>query len=194
MSAMPDRRKFSLEEYFVLEQDATYRSEYVNGEIFAMTGASPRHVTISTNTLAAFHAQLRGKPCRVYTSDLRLRVNKDIFYPDVTVVCGEPNIAKGDVLLNPTLLAEVLSPSTADYDKGVKMNKYITLESLKDYLLIDQAMPSIMHYTRQGAGWFLMTYTSLSDVLDLPNVGCTLALTDVYERVDFDEQDDTSHA
>ncbi|HEV2147185.1 MAG TPA: Uma2 family endonuclease [Longimicrobiaceae bacterium] len=178
----------SPEEYLVRERAAKYKSEYVAGEVRAMAGASRAHVLISANLVRELGSQLRGRPCETYGTDIRVRVSRtrDYVYPDVTVVCGEPQMEDEhfDTLLNPTLIVEVLSPSTAGYDRGQKWEMYRRIPSLQDYLLVSQGEPRVERYTRQAEGLWLFGETSGQDeVLHLDSIGCTLALRDVYERV-----------
>lgn len=187
MPAEP-RLKMTVAEYLDLERKSETKSEFLNGEMFAMTGASREHNLISGNVFAALHAQLRGRSCEIYTNDMRVRVpTTDLFtYPDVVVVCGQPEMddAKRDTLLNPKLIVEVLSRSTEDYDRGTKFAHYRTLPSLADYVLIAQDAVRVEHFTRQEDGrWLLSETKDRGSVLDLPSIGCRLALADVYERV-----------
>lgn len=178
----------SPEEYLLRERAAEYKSEYVAGEVRAMTGASRAHVLIAANLVRELGSQLRRRPCETYGTDIRVKVSRtrDYVYPDVTVVCGEPQLEDEhfDTLLNPTLIVEVLSPSTAGYDRGEKWEMYRRIPSLKDYLLVSQGEPRVERYARQGEGLWLFSETSgLDSVLRLDSIGCTLALRDVYERV-----------
>src|SRR4028118_400920 len=130
------------EEYLVFERQAEYKNEYFDGEIFAMVGASRKHNLITTNITRELSQQLKNKPCEVYSSDMRVRIpNANIYtYADLTVVCGEPKFedAQFDTLLNPALIVEVLSKSTASYDRSQKFAFYRTIESLTDYILVAQ--------------------------------------------------------
>jgi Uma2 family endonuclease len=180
--------RVSPEEYLVRERAAEYKSEYVDGEIRAMTGASPNHGRIVLNIGAGLQAQLRGGPCEAFLSDLRVKIPRtdDYVYPDVVVVCGESEMEDehDDSLLNPTLIVEVLSPSTEAYDRTKKWDKYRRLPALREYLLVAQDRPRVERYTRQGGGLWLFSETVGTDeVLQLDSLGCTLALNDVYERV-----------
>jgi Uma2 family endonuclease len=180
--------RISPEEYLVRERAAEYKSEYVDGEIRAVTGASPNHGRIVLNVGAALHAQLRGGRCEAFTNDLRVKVpgTDDYLYPDVVVVCGKVEMEDehDDSLLNPTVVVEVLSPSTETYDRTKKWEKYRRISSLREYLLLAQDRPRVERYTRQGGGLWLFGETAGTDeVLRLDSIGCTLALKDVYERV-----------
>jgi Uma2 family endonuclease len=182
----------SPEEYLRLERQAEYRSEYVNGEIFAMTGASRNHNLITTHISSEFDQQLKGKPCEAYANEMRVKVTATglYTYPDVVVVCGEPKFEDQyvDTLLNPTLLVEVLSPSTERYDRIAKSSYYRTLESLAEHLLVAQDEIRLEQYVKQANGqWLLFESTSLDAVVELPSIGCSLALRDVYDKIMFDQ-------
>lgn len=187
MSSHPHPTMISPEEYLVRERAAEYKSEYVAGEVRAMTGASRKHNLVTINLAAALHAQLRGRPCETYVEQMRVQTRTDVYlYPDVVVVCGEPQLADDqfDTLLNPTVVMEVLSPSTKGYDRGEKWELYRRLASLRDYLLVSQDESHVERYTRQAEGLWLFSETSGVDAeLRLESIGCTLALRDVYERV-----------
>jgi Uma2 family endonuclease len=180
----------SPEEYLAQERLAERKSEYFRGEIFAMSGASPRHVWITANVVAEFRQQLKGKPCRVSASDLRLRVTPAglYAYPDVMVVCGEPQFAddQKDTLLNPVVIVEVLSDSTRDYDRGRKSQYYRTLPSLMEYLMIAQDEPLIEHWTRQPQNhWDLVDIEDLGQSIELTSIGCALPLAEVYDKIEW---------
>ena len=195
MSALPKQRLFTDEEYLILEERATRRSEFYFGEIFAMAGATRRHNVISTNVTASLHAQLRRRPCEVYQNDMRVKIHKNFYtYPDVVVVCGEPKIERrrGETLLNPTVLIEVLSPSTEQFDRSEKAKNYRTIASLQELILISQHKPNIEHYARQSTGaWLISEITDAQTVLRLDSIECRLDLADVYEKVDFDTEETT---
>jgi Uma2 family endonuclease len=181
-------RLFTVEEYLELERAAETRSEYLQGLIVAMSGASLRHGAISMNLSGLLHAQLRGRPCRAFAADMRVQVAEaDFFtYPNLVVVCEEPKLsdAHHDTLLNPTVLIEILSPSTADYDRGRKFEYYRHLASLREYVLIAQDRVHVEHYTRQDDGSWRLTETDDPNAeIDLPSIDCTLRLAEVYEKV-----------
>jgi Uma2 family endonuclease len=182
----------SPEEYLRLERLSEYKSEYLNGEIFAMSGASRKHNLITGNIGSEFNQQLRGKPCEAYMSDMRVKVTATglYTYPDVIVVCGEPKFEDKyvDTLLNPTVLVEVLSQSTERYDRIAKSSYYRTLDSLTEHLLVAQDEVRLEQYVKQANGqWLLFEYTSLDIVVELPSISCTLALSDVYDKVALDQ-------
>jgi len=181
----------SPDEYLRLERQAEYKSEYLNGEIFAMSGASRQHNLITGNIGAEFNRQLKGKPCEAYMSDMRVKVRSNGFctYPDVIVVCGEPQFEdkEVDTLLNPTLLVEVLSQSTERYDRIAKTSYYRTIESLQEHLLVAQHEFRVEQYLRQPNGqWSLTQYTSPDEVVQLPSIDCSLRLSDIYDKIVFD--------
>ena len=178
------------EEYLAIERKAESKSEYFHGEMFAMAGASERHVLIVTNVVAELRGQPRHRPCTVYSTDLRVRVSPTglYTYPDVVVVCGQPQFAddQKDTLLNPTLIVEVLSESTKDYDRGGKFEHYRTLTSLREYVLIDQDKYHVEHFVRQPENrWLLSETNRLGDTIRLPSIDCDLALAEVYDKVEL---------
>jgi Uma2 family endonuclease len=178
----------SPEEYLRLERQAEYKSEYLNGEIFAMSGASREHNLIAVNITSSLNQQLREKPCEVYISDMRVKVTATglYTYPNVIVVCGEPKFEDNyvDTLLNPTLLVEVLSPSTERYDRIAKTSYYRTLDFLTEHLLVAQDQVRLEQYVKQEDGqWRLVEYTSLDGSIELQSINCTLAIRDVYDKV-----------
>jgi Uma2 family endonuclease len=187
MSSQP-KTYITPEEYLAMERKAEYKSEYFNGEMFAMAGASERHVLIVTNVVAELRRQLKGRPCNVYSTDLRLRVSPTglYTYPDVIVVCGQAQFADNqkDMLLNPTLIVEVLSESTKDYDRGGKFEQYRSLASLSEYILIDQEKHHLEHFVRQPDNrWLLAETNRIEDTISLSSISCTLALDEVYDKV-----------
>ncbi|HEX8476646.1 MAG TPA: Uma2 family endonuclease [Pyrinomonadaceae bacterium] len=184
---------FTAEEYLALEREAEYKSEYFNGEIFAMTGASRRHNLIAANVLVALHPQLKGRPCEVYTSDMRVKVSPTglYTYPDVVVACEKPMFDDEytDTLLNPTVIVEVLSKSTEGYDRGRKFEQYRKLVSLSEYLLIAQDKYHVEHYVRQPDNqWLLSETDNPQDIVNLPSIDCRLALSDIYDKAGIDNQ------
>lgn len=178
------------EEYLEIERRAERKSEYYKGEMFAMAGASPKHVLIVTNLVAELRQPLKNKPCLVYSVDLRLRVTATglYTYPDVIVVCGAAEFAddQQDTLLNPTLVIEVLSESTQDYDRGRKFEHYRTVPSLVDYLTVAQDRPHVEHSYRQDSHWTLVDYDGLTQSIHLASIDVVLPLAEVYDKVEFD--------
>ena len=177
-------------QYLEIERRAERKSEYYNGEMFAMAGAKQAHNRLVANLVAGLHRQFRSRPCDVYPSDMRVRVSPGglYTYPDVVAVCGEQRFLddQRDTLLNPGLLVEVLSPSTEAYDRGRKFEQYKSIESLRDYLLVASDRLHADLYMRQADGrWLLTSADSLEDSLTLESVGAQLTLADLYEKVDF---------
>jgi Uma2 family endonuclease len=176
-------------EYLDLERTAEYKSEYLAGEIYALAGASEQHNTLTLNIAAELRAQFRGGPCRVYASDLRIKVaaSRLYTYSDVVAACGELRFEDGhrDTLLNPTVIFEVLSPSTEAYDRGKKFAHYRRLESLMEYVLVAQDEVYVEHYTRQGSDWLLQEARDLGDTVRLPSVAAALTMAAIYENVEF---------
>ena len=185
--ATDPKSRVTVEQYLALERQSETRSEYLDGEVFAMTGASRKHNLLVANVLAGLHSQLRGKSCEAYANDMRVGIpGTGLYtYPDVVVACGAPQFEDGelDTLLNPTLIVEVLSGSTEDYDRGTKFAHCRTLPSLTEYVLVAQDKVHVEHFVRQTEGWLLTETDDLAATLQLPSIGCTLALADVYERV-----------
>lgn len=188
---------YTPEQYLSIERAAEYKSEYVDGEIYAMSGASEEHNLISGNIFAALHSQFRGRACRVYTSDMRVKVSPTgvYTYPDVVAVCGEARFEDGqvDTLSNPMVIIEVLSPSTEAYDRGVKFAHYRKLKSLTDYVLVSQDRVLVEHFVRQSdesGRWLLTDVGDLEGKLHLTSIGCELALSDIYEKVNLREVQD----
>jgi len=178
------------EEYLAFERGCEYRNEYVNGEIRAMSGASREHNLITTNLIRELSLKLRGRPCEVYPSNMRVRIpSANIYtYPDVVVVCGEPKFEDGhlDTLLNPTVVVEVLSKSTARYDRTTKADYYRAIESLAEHLIVEQDEYAVGCDTRQADGrWLRAEVRGLESVLELQSLGCALPLADVYERIEL---------
>jgi len=175
------------EEYLAIERRAEYKSEYVDGVMYAMAGGTERHNLIVANVIIAIGGQLRGRHCRVYPSDLKIRVpnSKRFFYPDVSVACGETQFSdeEKDVVLNPTLIVEVLSESTAGYDRGTKFFSYQQIESLRECLLISQDQPLIEHFVRQTEDdWLYRKISGTGERIQLPSIECELRVSDVYDK------------
>jgi len=176
-------------EYLILERTADYRSEYVNGQIIAMAGASRIHNLITGNFYREISQQLRGRPCEAYINDMRVKVSHTglYTYPDVVVVCGDIRFEDidNDTLLNPTVIVEVLSASTEAYDRGEKFAHYRRLESLQEYVLVAQDHVRIEHYVRRGTEWILSETSTLDKTVNLIAIDCNVMLRDVYDKVQF---------
>src|SRR6266851_3764998 len=178
------------EEYLEVELKAETKSEFVNGEMFAMSGASFRHVLVVKNVTTQLDNALPS--CYVLPTDLRVRVSprKAYTYPDLSVVCGEPLFAddQHDTLLNPTLIIEVLSPSTESHDRGQKFWLYRSLESLREYLIVAQDRPEVDQYIRQSDHrWELVETHGIDQVVKLASVPCEIPMERIYQRVTFGE-------
>jgi Uma2 family endonuclease len=188
--ASTGRTRLTAQQYLEIERRAEYKSEFLNGELFAMSGASRAHNLIATNVTRELSGQLRGRPCETYASDMRVKVSVTglYTYPDVVVVCGEAEFedAHVDTLLNPTVIVEVVSPSTEAYDRGEKFAQFRELASLQGYILIAQDRPRIERFRRsEGKDWLFSAVDGLEETAHLTSIGCDLALADVYERVQF---------
>lgn len=187
MSAVTTTRRYSIEEYLALERRSETKCEFHDGEIFAMTGASRQHNLIAVNLAGELRNQLKGRPCEAYAADMRVKTaeSRNYHYPDFAVVCGAPQFEDDhlDTLLNPTLVIEVLSPSTEAYDRGGKFASYRRIESLREYLLVSQDTPRIERYRRTPEGWVLTEAEGLEAILPLDAIDCSLALREVFDKV-----------
>lgn len=189
MAAAPVAR-LSTDEYLAHEREADYRSEYYEGFLIAMAGGSLAHFLVSSNLIREISSALKGKPCIAGGSDLRVQVESSsaYFYPDVTVICGEPNFvdSRRDVVKNPTIVIEVLSPSTETRDRGIKSAAYRKLDSLQEYILIDQSAAHIEHYVRTPENaWLLTDIDGLDAQLRIAAIDCTIPLSEIYDKVEF---------
>ena len=184
-------------DYLTLERQSEYKSEYVDGVIVAMAGASQRHNLVITNVVRELSTQLKHRQCEVYPSDMRVRIPRlnTYTYPDVAVVCGKPKFEDDhrDTLLNPTIIIEVLSPSTETYDRTDKFKHYRTLEALQEYVLINLTRPWIENYVRQEGSrfWTFSDAEGVEAQIELTSVGCQLLLAEVYDKVGFEDLENT---
>jgi Uma2 family endonuclease len=182
------------EEYLNLEEKAEYKSEYMDGEIFAMAGISPEHDMIAVNLVASLHSQFKGTPCKAHTSDMRVAVSLTAYtYPDISIACKDARYLRRGTgnLLNPAVIIEVLSPSTEIYDRRRKFGKYKQIASLMEYVLVSQDEVLVERYARQQSGdWLYSSLSSLDDSLTLTAVPATLKLRDIYDRVFPPEAED----
>lgn len=202
MSMAQPKPRFSVDDYLAMEREAQERHIYLDGEIYAMAGESPAHGDISTNALGLLYSQLKGTPCRARTKDTKVRSGRiplsgkstsALFsYPDILVVCGEPEYhdAFKDVILNPTAIVEVLSDSTEAFDRGEKFRRYRKWNpSLRDYILVSQDKPQIDHFSRQPNGiWTLESHEGLESEVVIASIQCVLKLAEVYDRIVFAEE------
>ena len=187
MVSLPDSY-VSPEEYLARERATETKSEYWDGRIYAMSGGSVYHSLIAANLIAVLWPQLRGKPCRVHGSDLRISAanGKRYFYPDVSVICGPAlfDDERKDTATNPTVIVEVLSESTAAYDRGPKFLSYQGIATLQEYLLVHQDQPVLEHYLRRSDDtWIYHKLEGTASGLDLPSIQCSLKLEEVYLSV-----------
>jgi Uma2 family endonuclease len=180
----------SPEEYLAIERESETRSEYLDGEMFAMSGGSRQHNLIVTNLIRELSLQLKQRPCEVYSTDQRVRVPETglYTYPDISVVCGEPSFEDEnvDTLLNPVLIVEVLSPTTESYDRGKKFDGYRTIASLAEYVLVSQHEARVDQYLRQdGEHWLFTATHGRERSISLASIQCELALEEIYDKVAF---------
>ena len=189
MAADPHPR-LTPEEYLEIEPAADYKSEYFNGEMFAMSGGTPRHAVIAGNAGAEFRAALRNKGYTVASSDLRIRTTPAglYTYPDVTVYCGQLQFVEGtkETITNPVLLVEVLSPSSESHDRVLKWEQYRQIESLRDYVLISQTTPRVEVYSRHPEGWLFTEFVGVDARCRFPGVDCEIDAREIYLGVQFD--------
>lgn len=181
----------STTDYLHGERQVPEKHEYIQGQIYAMAGASREHNQLVFNLAGLLHAQLRAKPCSAFVADMRVRTrpNEAYFYPDLAVVCGELQFEdeQSDTLLNPSVIIEVLSPSTEGYDRGAKFAHYRRLDSLQEYLLVAQDRLSMECYRRAPQGqWLLSEVNKGEDEITLKSINCLLKVRDVYEKVLID--------
>ena len=190
MASLPAQTIFTPEEYMTQERKALHKSEYLNGQIFAMSGASRAHSLITGNVFNRLYNQLITSDCEVHSSDMRVPPSPiAYFYPDVVVACNEPRFEDDvfDTLLNPVVIVEVLSPSTAAYDREEKFSHYKQLTSLRDYILVVQHKFCVEHYRRQDQYWEHTELRAPEDVLILASIECKIPLRDIYMRVIISE-------
>ncbi len=185
-----NKRFYTKEEYFALEETSGEKYEFENGEVFAMSGETANHSLIAGNIITSLNNALADKNCRVFGSDMKLAVERaeSYVYPDAKVICGKVEFAEGrnDIVKNPVLVVEVLSDSTESYDRGKKFKKYQTLPSFKEYVLISQTEPLLETFVRQDANHWLYTLTEgLETTLYLASIEATISLSDIYRKVEF---------
>ena len=182
------------EEYIALERRAipdaeTVRNEYIKGKVIPRSSSNLAHNLITGNIFVELHTRLKGAPYFVFANEMRVSIPaaKSYFYPDVGVVCEEPRFEDDvfDMLLNPIVIVEVLSPSTEAYDRGEKFAHYRQLTSLQEYVLVAQDKVRVEHYRRQEKQWILTDFQKYDETLLLPSIQCELPLQEIYERVTF---------
>jgi Uma2 family endonuclease len=186
------KRLLSPQEYLAIERQAEIRSEFYRGEMFAMSGASWEHTLIKDNLARAAGNQLEDGPCRVVTSDLRVKIDATglYTYPDITIVCDEPEFEDNvfDTLLNPRVIVEVLSDSTEKYDRGRKFAHYRQLPSVQEYVLVAQNAPLVERYVRQtDESWLLTAFSEMTQTFSFGTIPVKVPLTEIYRGVKFPE-------
>lgn len=195
---------YSVEEYLEIDRSTDERYEFIDGQLYLMAGESGNHGDISTNITAELRQQLKGKNCRVRAKDTKiksggngaskdLRKNKGMFsYPDILVICGEPQYhdKHKDIVLNPSVIVEVLSDSTAEYDRTRKFTRYRMFNpTLTDYILVSQDNPFVEHYIRQADdNWNVFFYYGLKEIVKIPSIECRLKLAEIYDRIEFSKE------
>jgi Uma2 family endonuclease len=193
MSALP-RSVLSPADYLVIERAAETKSEFFDGEMFAMAGTTKNHARIVMNIGGELRSRLKGRKCEPFATDLRVKVETNglYTYPDLVVVCGEQHFEDDrlDTLLNPTLIVEVLSESTERYDRVKKFDLYRALPSLQEYVLVSQSEPRVEQFLRQpDGGWTLRITTDPTAFVNLTSIACEIPFAEIYERVDFPPAD-----
>lgn len=182
---------FSPEEYLAFERGTDARHEYLDGHVYAMAGESIEHSRICVNVAGELRARLKGRPCEVLSPNMKVVTSPSglFSYPDVVVVCGEPLFydQRRDILTNPTIVFEVLSPSTEAYDRGEKFLRYRTqIDALREYVLVSQHRPLVEHYVRQPDGsWGYSSSGSIDEVVEMISIDCRLPLSEIYDRIVF---------
>jgi Uma2 family endonuclease len=204
MALPKEKFLYTVEQYLEMERASEERHEYVDGYVYKMAGESPNHSRINVNLLTILNLQLRGKPCEAFSPNMKIRsgpffkeqkTNKGMFsYADVSIVCGEPQFHDKfqDVLLNPTVIIEILSESTKGFDRGEKFRRYIThIQALQDYVLVHQTLPWIQIYSRRPDGWLMTDAAGLETSIRVPSIDCNLPLSEIYDRVEFPPLEET---
>jgi Uma2 family endonuclease len=180
--------RISPEEYLIRERAAAYKSEYIDGVVYAIAGGSPRHSMLQSNVVAILWASLEESPCTTHGSDLKVWAAsaRSFFYPDATVICGEPKYTSNDALVNPSFLLEVLSPSTEHFDRTRKFDMYQTIPSLKQYALVYQDEPRVETLTKSEQGfWVFRSFAGLEATADFDAIGVKAAISKIYSRIEF---------
>ncbi len=185
-----ENRRYSLAEYIEAEDVAEGKNEYYDGEVYAMSGGTPAHSGISANCTSALKSSFRSLGCRVFESNLRIQVESlnNVLYPDASVICGplDCNPKSPTLVRNPTLVLEVLSKGTANYDKGSKFHMYQMIPSLRTYVLVEQSHPRVyVHYKKEDGAWDVDHYFGIGSVVELKPLGVSIAMADIYEWVEF---------
>jgi Uma2 family endonuclease len=186
------RKRFTPGEYLIVERAAVEKSEYYDGEIFAMAGAQEPHNIVSGNILAMLLGSLRKRGCQSYGSDMKVGITQQgpFFYPDVSVACAERKFLRGrrDILLSPVVIVEVLSKSTQRFDRGIKLEEYQRMPTVQAILLISSDRASAEAHVREGSHWKRQVVTGLDKFIELPSPRCVLPLAEIYEGVNLRTQ------
>jgi Uma2 family endonuclease len=185
------KRRYTLEEYLEMDRLSEERLEFWHGEIFSMSGVNQEHAEIEVNIVSTLHSRLRGRECRVFPANMRIKVpNMPPYrYADVSALCGKAQFEKiggVDALTNPSLIIEILSPSTEGYDRGEKFSHYKSIPSFSEYLLVAQHRPHVTHLVKQTDGaWLHREFNDLNDAVKLETLNCELRLSEIYQNVEF---------
>lgn len=188
MSALP-KKKYTLDEYFQIELDSFERFEFFDGEVYSMAGVNQEHDAIEWNLSSSFRNKLRGKKCRAFLANMRLKVPSlpPYRYADGSALCGEAvyeKIGRVDVLVNPQLIIEVLSASTEKFDRDQKFKHYKSIESFTEYLLISQESYFVVHYLKHNEKFWMQTeYDKFDDIISLQTLDCEFTLSEIYEDI-----------
>ncbi|MCK9425341.1 MAG: Uma2 family endonuclease [Ignavibacteriaceae bacterium] len=188
---IPKKKTFiTPEEYLEIERKASFKSEYFNGEMFALAGAKVNHILINGNINRELGNKLKDKPCKVFSNDLRVKISATglYTYPDLVIACGETKLEdeEMDTLLNPTLIIEILSESTESYDRGKKFEHYRNLESLQEYVLVSQDKPKVEQFLKQQDGkWLYSEVNGIDSRAQFTSIECEIDLKEVYHKVEF---------
>lgn len=187
----PQPQKMTIEEYFLWELDQDGRYEYIDGEVFAMTGSTIPHNDIALNLYRPLYSHLRPRGCRINVSDVKVQIaaKNSYFYPDLIVSCDPQDLNARKFIQNPKLIVEVLSPSTSNRDRGEKFSYYLTIPTLQEYILIDAAKISVERYCRgEGRMWLYYPYTA-GDIITLSSIEFELPIELLYENVGFETEE-----
>jgi Uma2 family endonuclease len=184
-------QRYTLEEYFALEKASERRYEYWDGEIVCMSGGTLAHGQISGNAYGAIRAKLVGRNCQAFTADMAIKTPalNPYRYPDISVVCGEVQVERIqgiDVILNPVLIVEVLSPNSEDRDRNEKRAAYQDIPSVREYLIVSQEIPHVTHYVRAGQTWRRADHSMAVEQIECSSIGIALTLGEIYQGVTFE--------
>ena len=192
MTALPKKSKYTPAEYLALEEKAETRSEFWNGEIVAMAGGDINHQQIVSNITQFLGAKVRGK-CRIFPSEMKVWVKKrnKFFYPDLTIICDKPNFYKNrrDTIDNPVMIVEVLSKSTASFDRAEKFLSYQTLETISEYVLISQERAAVEQYIkREDGNWIYQATIGLDSEVSFSSINTSLKTSEIYDLVEYEQE------